>query len=218
MNPVEIVYDDAHICVACKPQGIDSEHSLINTLSKQLGCYIYPVHRLDKDAGGLILLAKTKQSASKLSDSIQRGELEKQYLAVVIGSPINSTDTFEDYLYHDRQRNKSYAVKSSRKGVKLARLEYVSVGSCAFDGTAISLVKIRLFTGRTHQIRVQFASRGFPLLGDVKYGGKKDGIKLSLWSYLIGFRHPTNGQMLEFKLLPSDQFPWNAFNTNLRLK
>ncbi len=211
MNPIEIIYDDSELCVVCKPQGIDSEHALIKLVSQQLGCDIYPVHRLDKDAGGLILFAKTKHAAAKLSDYMQKGEFEKYYLAIVLGTPKEPDGRLEDYLYHDRKKNKSYVVKSARKGVKLATLEYQTVGSAVVSDTSVTLLKIRLHTGRTHQIRVQFASRKLPLLGDVKYGGKRDDIKLSLWSYKISFNHPISGKRLEFRLLPSDTFPWNAF-------
>lgn len=212
MNPIEIIYDDTELCAVCKPQGIDSEHRLCELLSEQLGCGIYPVHRLDKDAGGLILLAKTKRAAAKLSDSIQKGECQKHYLAVVIGTPAEQKGILKDYLYHDRKKNKSYAVKSARKGVKLASLEYQTIGTSMHDSTAISLIRIRLHTGRTHQIRVQFASRRLPLLGDVKYGGKADGIKLSLWSHEISFNHPATGERLEFRLAPPDSPPWNLFS------
>lgn len=213
MNHIEIIYEDSELCVVCKPQGIDSEHTLTKLVSRQLGCDIYPVHRLDKDAGGLILLAKTKRAAAKLSDSMQKGEFEKLYLAVVLGTPEESEGMLDDYLYHDRKKNKSFVVKSERKGVKLATLEYQTVGSAVILDASVTLLKIKLHTGRTHQIRVQFASRRLPLLGDVKYGGRKNDIKLSLWSHEISFNHPMSGKRLEFKLPPPDSVPWNIFNT-----
>ena len=188
MNPIEIIYEDSELCVVCKPQGIDSEHTLTSLVSQKLGCDIYPVHRLDKDAGGLILLAKTKRAAEKPEDRL------------------------DDYLYHDKQKNKSYVVKSERKGIRLATLEYQTVGSAIVLDVPVTLLRIRLHTGRTHQIRVQFASRKHPLIGDIKYGGKKDDIKLSLWSHEISFNHPISGKRLDFKLLPPDAFPWNVFN------
>lgn len=211
MNSIEIIYEDSELCVVCKPQGIDSEHMLTKLVSQQLGCDIYPVHRLDKDAGGLILLAKNKRAAAKLSDSMQKGGLEKHYLAIVLGTPEAPEGRLEDYLYHDRQKNKSYVVKSARKGVKLATLVYQTVGLAVVLDVSVTLLKIRLHTGRTHQIRVQFASRKHPLLGDVKYGGKKNDTKLSLWSHEISFDHPISGKRLDFKLLPPDTPPWNAF-------
>ncbi len=210
MNPIEIIYEDSELCVVCKPQGIDSEHMLTKLVSQQVGCDIYPVHRLDKDAAGLILLAKTKRAAAKLTESMQKGELEKHYLAIVIGTLEEPEGRLEDYLYHDRQKNKSFVVKSARKGVKLATLEYQTVSSAEILDSTVTLLRIRLHTGRTHQIRVQFASRKLPLLGDVKYGGKKDEIKLSLWSHEISFNHPVSGKRLEFRLMPPDSFPWNA--------
>ncbi len=210
MNPIEIIYEDSELCVVCKPQGIDSEHMLTKLVSQQVGCDIYPVHRLDKHAAGLILLAKTKRAAAKLTESMQKGELEKYYLAIVIGTLEEPEGRLEDYLYHDRQKNKSFVVKSARKGVKLATLEYQTVSSAEILDSTVTLLRIRLHTGRTHQIRVQFASRKLPLLGDVKYGGKKDEIKLSLWSHEISFNHPVSGKRLEFRLMPPDSFPWNA--------
>lgn len=211
MNHIEIIYEDSELCVVCKPQGIDSEHMLTKLVSQQLGCDIYPAHRLDKDAGGLIVLAKTKYAAAKLSDSMQKGEFEKYYLAIVIGTPEAPDGRLEDYLYHDRQKNKSYVVKSARKGVKLATLEYKTVGLAVIHDNTVTLLRIKLHTGRTHQIRVQFASRKLPLLGDVKYGGRKDDIKLSLWSHEISFNHPISKKRLEFRLAPPDLFPWNVF-------
>lgn len=213
MNYIEIIYEDSELCVVCKPQGIDSEHTLTKLVSQQLGCDIYPVHRLDKDAGGLILLAKTKRAAAKLSDSMQRGEFEKLYLAIVLGTPEEPEGRLDDYLYHDRKKNKSFVVKSERKGVKLATLEYQTVGSAVILDASVTLLKIKLHTGRTHQIRVQFASRRLPLLGDVKYGGRKNDIKLSLWSHEISFNHPMSGKRLEFRLPPPNSVPWNIFNT-----
>lgn len=213
MNYIETIYEDSELCVVCKPQGIDSEHTLTKLVSQQLGCDIYPVHRLDKDAGGLILLAKTKRAAAKLSDSMQKGEFEKLYLAIVLGTPEEPEGRLDDYLYHDRQKNKSFVVKSERKGVKLATLEYQTVGSAVILDASVTLLKIKLHTGRTHQIRVQFASRRLPLLGDVKYGGRKNDIKLSLWSHEISFNHPMSGKRLEFRLPPPDSVPWNIFNT-----
>lgn len=213
MNYIETIYEDSELCVVCKPQGIDSEHTLTKLVSQQLGCDIYPVHRLDKDAGGLILLAKTKRAAAKLSDSMQKGEFEKLYLAVVLGTPEEPEGRLDDYLYHDRKKNKSFVVKSERKGVKLATLEYQTVGSAVILDASVTLLKIKLHTGRTHQIRVQFASRRLPLLGDVKYGGRKNDIKLSLWSHEISFNHPISGKRLEFRLPPPDSVPWNIFNT-----
>lgn len=211
MNPIEIIFDDSELCIACKPQGIDSEHMLTKLVSQQLGCDIYPVHRLDKEAGGLILLAKTKLAAAKLSDSMQKGKFEKYYLAIVIGTPAESNGTLQDYLYHDSQKNKSYVVKTERKGVKLAKLEYQILGSAVILDVPTTLLRIKLHTGRTHQIRIQFASRKLPLIGDAKYGGKMDGVRLSLWSSEIRFDHPVSSKRLEFGLLPPDSFPWNLF-------
>ena len=200
-----ILYEDAQILVCVKPRGILSapdasgKPSMAELLAPRT---VYPVHRLDREAGGLMVFAKTVQSAAALSAEIQAGHFQKEYLAFCEGRPPQE-GIWEDLLYHDRGKNKTYIVKRRRAGVKDARLSFRLLYS--FEDRC-SLSAIRLFTGRTHQIRVQFASRGFPLCGDRKYGAKSRG-KLALFSWKLTF--PYQGQELSF-CLPAAQLPPEA--------
>ena len=200
-----ILYEDAQILVCVKPQGILSapdasgKPSMAELLAPRT---VYPVHRLDREAGGLMVFAKTVQSAAALSAEIQAGTFQKEYLAFCEGRPPQE-GIWEDLMYHDRGKNKTYIVKRRRAGVKDARLSFRLLYS--FEDRC-SLSAIRLFTGRTHQIRVQFASRGFPLCGDRKYGAKSRG-KLALFSWKLTF--PYQGQELSF-CLPAAQLPPEA--------
>ena len=200
-----ILYEDAQILVCVKPRGILSapdasgKPSMAELLAPRT---VYPVHRLDREAGGLMVFAKTVQSAAALSAEIQAGTFQKEYLAFCEGRPPQE-GIWEDLLYHDRGKNKTYIVKRRRAGVKDARLSFRLLYS--FEDRC-SLSAIRLFTGRTHQIRVQFASRGFPLCGDRKYGAKSRG-KLALFSWKLTF--PYQGQELSF-CLPAAQLPPEA--------
>ena len=188
---------DYVVCV--KPAGVESEHQLLSLLHTQIGWKdFYPVHRLDKETGGVMVVAKTKGSAGVLSRQVQQGELEKRYLAVVSGCPDPQEGSFEDLLYHDRTKNKSYVVRRKRNGVKSARLSY-RVEAALPDG--LSLVRVQLHTGRTHQIRVQFASRKMPLLGDRKYGGP-NGDFFGLWAQELSFADPVGGRWLTFTAFP----------------
>lgn len=137
-------------------------------LSEQLGCGIFPVHRLDQTVGGVMVYAKTAQEAARLTQAMAQGQMQKTYLAVLTGCPAERAGTLEDLLFHDRAKNKTYVVRRQRGGVKQARLHYEILA----EQDGLSLARIRLETGRTHQIRVQFASRGLPLLGDGKYGSR----------------------------------------------
>ena len=153
---MEILYSDKNIVVIVKPVGLDSEHDV----PAQLGGEIYPIHRLDKNVGGVMVYAKTKSAAATLSKAVQDGAMVKEYIAMVHGTPPEQGD-WTDLLFKDSAKNKVFVVKKERKGVKKARLEFHRLS----EGET-SLVHIRLYTGRSHQIRVQFASRGFPLVGD----------------------------------------------------
>lgn len=205
-----VLYSDRHVAVCIKPAGVLSqdagENSMPQLLQKQLNVrQVFPVHRLDREAGGVMVYALNQKAAAALSRAIQAGGLEKQYLAVLQGSPEQDSGLLEDLLYHDKGKNKTYVVKRLRKGVKDARLEY-QVLERTQDQT---LVQIRLLTGRTHQIRVQFASRRLPLAGDGKYGGGSG--SLGLWSYRLCFPHPAAGKMLQFVQNPPEESPWDQF-------
>lgn len=205
-----ILYNDRDVAVCVKPAGVLSqdagENSMPQLLQKQLNVgRVFPVHRLDREAGGVMVYALNQKAAAVLSRAIQEGELEKQYLAVLQGAPGKDGDLLEDLLYHDKGKNKTYVVKRMRKGVKDAKLEYQFLERTQ-DRT---LVRVRLLTGRTHQIRVQFASRKLPLAGDGKYGG--GGGRLGLWSCQLCFPHPASGKMMQFFRKPPQELPWNAF-------
>ena len=188
---MEILYSDNNIFVIVKPVGLDSEHEVPTAL----GGEIFPIHRLDKNVGGVMVYARTKQAAAALSKAVQEGTMVKEYVATVHGTPPESGD-WEDFLFKDSRKNKVFAVKKERKGVKYARLEFKRL-----TAGEESLVRIRLHTGRSHQIRVQFASRGFPLVGDHKYGARDEHTAPLLFSCRITF--PYKGQQRSFEALPN---------------
>ena len=163
------------------------------------------VHRLDAAVGGVMVYAKTAQEAARLTQAMGQGQMQKTYLAVLTGCPAEKAGTLEDLLFHDRVKNKTYVVKRMRGGVKQAKLHYEILARQ--DG--LSLVRIRLETGRTHQIRVQFASRGLPLLGDGKYGSRCGRCTCALWSYRLSF--PDGKGEAVFEAQPPAQFPWTVF-------
>ena len=167
---IEILKETACYLVCVKPAGTAAQgtqqEAMPQLLSAQLGCGIFPVHRLDQTVGGVMVYAKTAQEAARLTQAMGQGQMQKTYLAVLTGCPAERAGTLEDLLFHDRAKNKTYVVRRQRGGVKQARLHYEILA----EQDGLSLARIRLETGRTHQIRVQFASRGLPLLGDGKYG------------------------------------------------
>lgn len=192
---MEILYSDKAVAVCIKPVGMDSEHELPQTLASQLGGELFPVHRLDKNVGGVMVFARTKFAAAELSKAITQGTMVKEYVALVHGAPPESGD-WSDLLFKDSGKNKVFVVKKLRKGVKPARLEYEVLRS-----GEVSLVHVRLHTGRSHQIRVQFSSRGYPLVGDHKYGARDEEQQPMLFSCRICFL--LNGEERCFEALPA---------------
>ena len=178
---MEIPYSDRDIAVCIKPLGLDAETGVPAALREALGGDFYCVHRLDKNVGGVMVYARHKAAAARLSTLIQNGDMVKEYVALVHGEPPESGD-WEDLLFKDSTKNKVFVVKRERKGVKKARLEFKRL-----TAGETSLVRIRLHTGRSHQIRVQFASRKYPLVGDHKYGAKDDVCAPMLFSCCITF-------------------------------
>ena len=198
---MEILYHDREIAVCIKPVGIDSESQLPSALKEALGGEIYTLHRLDLNVGGVMVYARTKNMASALSRAIQDGDMIKEYVAVVHGEVPESGD-WEDLLWKDSKKNKVFVVNRERKGVKKARLEYkrLRVEKGADETETRSLVRIRLYTGRSHQIRVQFSSRNYPLVGDHKYGSRAKETEPMLFSCRITF--PYKGETRSFEAMP----------------
>ena len=191
---MDILYSDKDIAVIVKPVGLDSEAEVPQALRQALGGEVFTLHRLDQNVGGVMVYARTRTAAAALSRAIQEGAMVKEYLALVHGTPPEAGD-WTDLLFKDSTKNKVFAVKRERKGVKKARLEFRRLRA----GEA-SLVHIRLHTGRSHQIRVQFASRGFPLLGDHKYGSRDAAAAPMLFSHRVSF--PYRGKTHSFEATP----------------
>lgn len=206
---MEILYRDEHILLCVKPVGVLSESGgLPELLQQELGGEVYCVHRLDRAVGGLMVYARSKKAAAGLSALISKRALEKHYLAVISGRPEAPEGSMRDLLYHDVAKNKSYVVSRPRGGVKEAELEYRLLESRA----GLSLVRIGLKTGRSHQIRVQFASRAMPLAGDVKYGSTIREHPIALWSEALAFPHPVSGKPVSMSVPPPAKTPWSGFD------
>lgn len=210
---MRILYQDAHMLVCEKPAGLLSQRdaaggdSLVSQLEQTVGP-VWPVHRLDRETGGVMVFARTAKAAAALSESVRQNRLEKEYLAVLPGALEPREGELEDLLFHDRVRNRSYVVDRVRKGAKSAKLAYRVLE----ERPESALVAVRLYTGRTHQIRVQFASRQLPLLGDLRYGSRKKGCGLALWAWHLRVPHPVDGRMVTAAVLPPvGELPWNEF-------
>ena len=208
----EILYADAAVAVVVKPAGVlsqgDAENAMPALLQKRLGGTIFPVHRLDQPTGGVMVYARTQDAAAKLSAQMQSEAFGKEYLAVLDGTPEPAEGELHDLLFFDRQKGKSYAVRRKRAGVKDARLAYRVLA----QAEGLTLVRVRLYTGRTHQIRVQFSSRGWPLTGDGKYGSRNNRCAPALWSAELHFAHPVTGETLIFRSQPPEAYPWALFS------
>ena len=196
---MEILFSDKDMVVCVKPVGLDSEQEVPAALAEVLGGDIFTLHRLDKNVGGVMVYARTKPAAAALSRAVQEGRLVKEYVALVHGTPPEKGD-WEDLLWKDSTKNKVFVVTRERKGVKPARLEFTRL-----TAGETSLVHVRLHTGRSHQIRVQFASRGFPLVGDHKYGSRDEQTAPMLFSCRLCF--PWKGERRVFEASPDWEVP-----------
>ncbi len=212
---MKILYEDNSIAVCEKEVGIVSQSvpdgsGFADIASKTFG-HAAIINRLDTQVGGAVVFAKNPQSASLLSSLSSNQKISKTYLAIVEGEPKEDRGVFEDLLFKDSSKNKSFVVKRERKGVKKAKLEYEVISKAKHNGKTLTLLSIKLHTGRTHQIRVQFSSRKMPLCGDGKYGSKDNGCKVSLWSHHISFETGED-KFFATSMPPLEKYPWNLFN------
>ena len=220
---MKILFEDKHIIVCEKPIGVqsqraDSGEDMLSLLaeyrrSKGEDEYVGLVHRLDTATGGAMIYSKSKALTGKLCELVGGEDYIKEYLAVVEGIPADRKGELCDLLYHDKQKNKSYVVKKERRGVKSAKATYKLLGTVRTDdGRDISLVSVTLVTGRTHQIRVQFASRGMSLVGDGKYGSRDNKTSCALWSHKVTFAHPITRATVVAESDPPRVYPWDLFD------
>jgi 23S rRNA pseudouridine1911/1915/1917 synthase len=205
---MEIIYQDADIVVCVKPPRVlstDEPGGMPELVRQALGTEdVRTVHRLDRVVSGLMVLARNAQSAAELSRQIREDVFQKEYLAVVHGAPEEDAGRFCDLLLRDKARKMTMVATEPGKGVQEAILTYQVLAK----KDSMSRVRIQLQTGRTHQIRVQFASRGLPLVGERKYSALEDPCEIALWSYRIAFTHPKTGEAMEFMLEPPENYPW----------
>jgi len=224
MIKLEILYEDNHIIVVKKPQNVPSQkdetgdEDMLSAIkeyvkikyNKRGEAYVGLVHRLDRPTGGVMVFARTSKAASRLSEQIQTGEMEKKYFAIVRGTLPNEHSVLVDYLLKDETKNMVSVVQKSTEGAKRAELEYYLLEKSG----DLNLVQIKLMTGRGHQIRAQFAHAGCPILGDQKYGGDNmPKVNLNLFAAELKFTHPTTKERMTFRCFPPEELPaWNKFN------
>ena len=220
MEKLNVIYEDNHVIVVEKPVNIPSQadktgdvdmlsiakHYLKEKYQKPGEVYLGLIHRLDRPVGGVMVFAKTSKAAARLSEQVRTKQFEKQYLVVVDGKIDSEKGILEDYLLKNERNNISKVVKEGTKNAKLASLDY-EVLKYAED-IQLSVVKVNLHTGRHHQIRVQFASRGHSLYADQKYGTRGRGKQIALWAYKLSFYHPISKQKLTFQVLPKMIGTW----------
>ena len=207
---MELIYQDKDIVVCVKPSGVlstDEPGGMPDLVREALGDNnVRTVHRLDRMVSGLMVLARRSKAASELSRQIREGEFKKEYLAVIHGTPPEDQGEFRDLLLRNKQERKTYIVDTPDKDVQEAVLDYRVLNR----SEGMTRVRIRLHTGRTHQIRAQFSGRGLPLVGDRKYGMPQDDCAIALWSYRLAFNHPYSGKPMEFILEPPEIYPWSS--------
>ena len=208
---MEILYADNYIVVCVKPAGVlstDEPGGLPDLLRARLGTDNFrSVHRLDRVVGGLMVYARTRHAAGDLGKLIMEFGIGKEYLAVAEGYPRAERGSMRDHLWRSKAERKTYALPEATEETREALLDYEVLEK----RNGLSGVRIKLHTGRTHQIRAQFSSRGLPLLGDKKYGGSGD-CAVALWSCALSFRHPKTGEIMDFFRMPPNEYPWNEFD------
>lgn len=207
---LQVLLDSPGFAVCVKPPGVISEDvpgGMPELLSHTLGGDFYTVHRLDKPVGGIMVYARTPSAASVLSSQLQSGKMKKCYKALCYGTP--GSGEMDDLLFKDSKAGKAYIVGRMRKGVRRAKLVYSTEETFDLDGRDVSFVDIELITGRFHQIRAQFSSRGFPLLGDNRYGARDKCKGIALFAYRLVFTSPDSGQELTYEIpFSSTQFKY----------
>jgi len=227
---IKIVYEDNHILVVVKPQNIPSQEDetkdpdmltllkeyIKEKYNKEGEVFLGLVHRLDRPTGGVMVFAKTSKAAERLFMSMREGDFEKKYMAVVNGTPKEKQDRLTHYLIKNEHRNIVQVAPMTSEGAKLAELDYKVLN----EKQGLSLVMIRLLTGRSHQARVQMATVGTPIVGDVKYGkGDKVRSNLALWAVELKFTHPTLKEKMTFRVYPpEEEYPWSLFDMDIFLK
>lgn len=225
MKDLIILHEDNHIIVVLKPQNIPScedeskdidmltiiKEYIRETYHKTGNVYLGLVHRLDRPTGGVMVFAKSSKAAARLTEQMKNGDFEKKYYAVVVGEPKEQKATLTHYMKKNAVNNMVYICPPTVGGAKYAELDYNVVAK----QNELSLVDVRLHTGRSHQIRVQMNAIGCPVYGDMRYGGEKakKGY-LALWAYYLAFTHPVNKERMVFRVQPpKDKNPWNLFDT-----
>lgn len=227
-SAINVLYEDNHILVVEKPVNMPTQEDdsrdpdLLSVLKADLkhrhqkpgNVYLGLVHRLDRPVGGVMVFAKTSKAASRLSDAVRTRHFDKTYIAVVHGKPKQPQGTLVHWLLKDTKTNMVSVVHESKPGAKEAILDYQTIGSAE----GLSLVKVKLRTGRPHQIRVQFAAIGCPLYGDQRYGSElnKPGQQLALWSTKLSFEHPTLKEEVRFTSTPNEHYPWVLWSELIR--
>ncbi len=226
MEELIILHEDNHIIVALKPQNVPScedeskDKDMLTMLKEYIkekynkpgNVYLGLVHRLDRPTGGVMVFAKSSKAASRLSEQLKDGDFEKRYYAVLCGTPKEEKATLTHYMKKNAVNNMVYVCPPTVAGAKFAELEY----SLLEKTEDLSIVDVRLHTGRSHQIRVQMNAIGNPIYGDMRYGGEKAKKgNLALWAYYLSFTHPVSKEKMVFRVQPpKDLTPWNKFNTD----
>lgn len=222
---LNVLYEDNHLLVVEKPRNMPVQEDasrdpdllnlckqfLIEKYNKPGDAFLGLVHRLDRPVGGVILFAKTSKAASRISNEIRLNRLDRTYYAVVRGIPKNKQGTLTDYLLKDRKTNISSVVDKNTKGAKKAILDYQVVATDSKE--KLSLLEVKLHTGRSHQIRLQLSHMEHPIYGDQKYGAhvNEPGQQIALWAYELSVKHPTKDEKVTVTCDVPNEYPWSIF-------